>query len=238
MFLLLLLVATGILVWPLLFSGLIDEPRRLLGTVFFVGLAAETLLIRSKLRAAVAMEIYGGIFLDRHGHANTPGVTVLLIALAHAAVTIVASLLALSAIGNIWASPTLAAILVLTIVVCRAAYIGFVLAAPSEGTGSGPAGAMGLELLGAFYVAIVVLLIWSGTMSDPNGWAIKAEGRPDWVEAGIYCGLAALAAFLLRLPIALIERRSARSLPARILRWTFLLVAALGAISPVALLAL
>lgn len=237
-FLVVLLGAAGIVAWPLLWTDVIDHAGRILGALFFLGLALETLLIRSKLRAAVAMEIYGGIFLDRTGSANTRGPVVLGVALAHAAVTVAGSLLALSAIGETWARPTVTAIAVMTIVVCRAVYLGFTIAAPGEGPGSGAAGAMLLELGGALYAAVFAMLLWSTLLTDPNDWAIKAAGRPSWQQALVLCAPAVVAVFVLRAPIALIERRSLQSVAGRIIRWFLLLLAALSATSPVALLAI
>ncbi len=237
-FLLFLLGAVGILAWPLLWTDLLPQPNRTLGALFFLGVTIETLLIRSKLRAAVAMEIYGGIFLDRTGAANTPGPVVLLVVIAHGALTIFGSVLALDAIGENWATPTLPVIGILTIVVCRSVYIGFVVAAPSEGPGSGPLGAVLLELGGAIYVAIFAMLLWSAMMTDPNGWAIKAEGRPTYVQAALYCLPAVCAVLILRGPISMIERRGVQSLLGRSIRWGLFALAALAAISPVALLAI
>lgn len=237
-FLLFLLVAVGIVAWPLLTTDILPQPNRTLGALFFLGLTIETLLIRSKLRAAVAMEIYGGIFIDRTGSANTPGPVVLLVVIAHGALTILGSVLALDAIGENWATPTLAVIGILTIVVCRSVYIGFIVAAPSEGPGSGPLGAVLLELGGALYVAIFAMLLWSAMMTDPNGWAIKTEGRPSYLQAALYCLPAICAVLVLRGPIAMIERRGVRSLLGHLVRWALLVLAALAAISPVALLAI
>jgi hypothetical protein len=81
------------------------------------------------------------------------------------------------------------------------------------------------------------MLVWSSIMHDPNDWAIKADARPGWVQALLMCAPAVAVVLVSRLPIALIERRGARSRLGRLLRWFLFGVAALGAISPVALLA-
>jgi hypothetical protein len=236
-FLFLLLAAAGIVGWPLLWTGTFGPPSRTLGALFFLGVAVETLLIRSKLRAALAMGIYRGIFLDRTGETNTPGLTVLFVATAHGALAIAGTVMALNAIGGVWSGPNIAVILLLTIVICRAVYVGFMLATPGEGPGSGPAGAMLLEFGGALHATIFVMLVWSSIMHDPNDWAIKADARPGWVQALLMCAPAVAVVLVSRLPIALIERRGARSRLGRLLRWFLFGVAALGAISPVALLA-
>lgn len=231
-----MLIAGGLVVWPLLFTKAVSDPGATLGALFFLGLIVETFLLRSKLRAAAAMEIYGGIFLDRTGAANTPGPLVLAIVVVHGAVTIAGAVLALSAIGENWASPSLSVIAVLTIVVCRAIYIGFIVAAPGEGPGSGPTGAMLLEFGGALYVVVFVAIVWSALFTNPNDWPIKTEGRPEIVDALILCGPAVLLVLFLRAPILLIERRSAKSMRARLARWALMLLAGAAAISPVALL--